>query len=119
MTSRAWDRAQRRSSTVGALAVLAVLAAVVTTVAMVGVPDVWWPHIGSAFAASPPHPAPSTASADPCALIAGPARDFCAAPPAASPAQPHGMGADAWRLLVPAVGVVLVCAVRCSGRRRS
>lgn len=118
MTSHAWDRAQRRSSTLGALAVLAVLAAVVTTVAMVGVPDVWWPHIGSAFAASPPHPAPSTAPDGPCALIAGLAQRFCVPAPAASP-QPHGMGADVWRLLVPAVGVVLVCAVRCSGRRRS
>ncbi|MFD7015246.1 hypothetical protein [Streptomyces sp. NPDC059928] len=119
MTSSAWDRSRRRAQAVGTLAVLTVLAAVLTVFATVGVPDAWWPQIGSAFAAGP-HPVPSTAApADPCALITGPAQDSCTHAPAPSGPQQGGTGAaDAWRLAVPAVGLVLVYAVRSSGRRR-
>ncbi|MGW1870376.1 hypothetical protein ACWCPS_33125 [Streptomyces mauvecolor] len=121
MTSSAWDRSRRRAQTVGTLAVLTVLAAVLTMFATVGVPDAWWPQIGSAFAAGP-HPTPSTPStapADPCALITGPAKDSCTHAPTPSGAHQDGAGvADAWRLAVPAAGLILVYAVHGRGRRR-
>ncbi|WP_438296297.1 hypothetical protein [Streptomyces sp. HUAS TT7] len=117
MTTSEWDRSRRRAQTVGTLAVLTALAAVLTMFATVGVPDAWWPQIGSAFADSP-HPTPSPAPADPCALITGPAKDSCTHAPAPSGARQDGTGAaDVWRLAVPAVGLVLVYAVRSSGRR--
>ncbi|AYG77970.1 hypothetical protein DWB77_00077 [Streptomyces hundungensis] len=118
MTSSDWDRSRRRAQTIGTLAVLAVLTAVITLGATVGVPEAWWPQIGSAFAAGP-KPTPPAASAGPCALITGPAKDSCTATPASSGAQPDGAGAaDAWRLAVPAAGLILVHTVRSSGRRR-
>ncbi|MFJ8313787.1 MULTISPECIES: hypothetical protein [unclassified Streptomyces] len=118
MTSSDWDRSRRRAQAIGALAVLAVLTGVIAVGATVGVPEAWWPQIGSAFAASP-NPTPPAASAAPCALITGPAKDSCTSAPAPSGAQQGGAGAaDAWRLAVPVVGLVLVYAVRSSGRRR-
>ncbi|WP_331721517.1 hypothetical protein [Streptomyces sp. NBC_00212] len=120
MTTSEWERSRRRAQTVGALAVLTVLAAVLTVFATVGVPDAWWPQTGSAFAAGP-HPTASPAPADPCALITGLAKSSCTHAPVPSGAQQDGAGgagADAWRLAVPAVGLVLVYAVRSSGRRR-
>ncbi|MFE9558447.1 hypothetical protein ACFYMW_36455 [Streptomyces sp. NPDC006692] len=120
MTSSAWDRSRRRAATVGTLAVLTVLAVVLTVFATMGMPDAWWPQIGSAFAASPPsaRPIPSTAPADPCALIAGPAKASCTSAPVPAGVQQGGTdAADAWRLAVPAAGLVLVYAVRSSGRR--
>ncbi|MEU5436441.1 hypothetical protein AB0G73_24105 [Streptomyces sp. NPDC020719] len=116
MTSSAWDRSRRRAQAAGTLAVLAVLAAVVTLFATVGVPDAWWPQIGSAFAAAPQ----PTSLTDPCAPVTGPAHDSCTTPsPAPSSALSDGPGgADAFRLAVPAAGLILVYAVRSSGRRR-
>ncbi|MCT9093514.1 hypothetical protein N4G70_32295 [Streptomyces sp. ASQP_92] len=120
MTGSDWKRSRRRAQAIGTFAVLAVLTAVIALGATVGVPEAWWPQIGSAFAAGP-NPTPPAASAGPCALITGPAKDSCTHTPAptSSGAQPDGTGAaDAWRLAVPAAGLILVHTVRSSGRRR-
>ncbi|GHB71458.1 hypothetical protein GCM10010331_69200 [Streptomyces xanthochromogenes] len=119
MTGNEWDRSRSRAHIVGTLAVVAVLAAVITVFAIAGVPDAWWPQICSVSAASPQ----PTSSNDPCVLITGLAHDSCAPTPApfasGSSARPSGAGtADAFRLAVPAAGLLLVYAVRRSGRRR-
>ncbi|MFE4861472.1 hypothetical protein [Streptomyces sp. NPDC056670] len=119
MTGNEWDRSRSRAHIVGTLAVVAVLAAVVTVFAIAGVPDAWWPQTGPVSAASPQ----PTSANDPCVLITGLARDSCAPSPtlstSSSGAQPSGAGAaNAFRLAVPAAGLLLVYAVRRSGRRR-
>lgn len=87
--------------------------------AFTGVPDAWWPETGHAFAASHPsrlQPAPSRAEGnDACALIVGPARNYClnggtrAAQPVSS--GHAGITPEGVLLLVP-VAVGLTWAMR-------
>ncbi|MFD9791340.1 hypothetical protein ACFWXK_10355 [Streptomyces sp. NPDC059070] len=119
MISAEWDRSRRRQSAT-ALAVLTVAAALISVFAAVGVPEAWWPQIGSVFVAGaqPAVPAPS---ADACAPPAGPTR--CApspAAPAAQPGTPHGPGtAGIVRFAVPVAVLVLVSGALSLSRRRS
>lgn len=114
MISREWDRSRRRVQNTCVLLVLAAVAAIVAVLATAGIPDVWWPRIGSAFA-TPDH---SGASA-PCGPRSQATADSCTRSPTSTVAQPSGLGAaDVFRFAVPAAGVLLAYAVLSSGRRR-
>ncbi|NGO79518.1 hypothetical protein G6045_28265 [Streptomyces sp. YC504] len=110
MSTRIGDRT--RSRAIG-LAVAAVAAAALTVAGMVGlgVPDGWWPTAGQAFASSTPQA--SGNADDPCALIVGPARDYCTrgALQSAAPA-PEFTAVDAWMLLPPAAGIAALSVYR-------
>jgi hypothetical protein len=79
------------------------------------VPEAWWPHTGQAFATD----ASAEGRTDPCALIIGPARDYCerendtAAGQAAalSATHPDGSGAG-WGLAAAGSGLATLVVWR-------
>ncbi|MDN3028629.1 hypothetical protein [Streptomyces sp. S.PB5] len=102
-------RPRRLAAAVSMLTVIAAAAAVITLVVGASLPESWWPRTGAAFAAdtassaSPRH--------DPCVLIAGPAKEYCArgASTSASRSAPASAERDlagaAWRLLPAGAGL--------------
>ncbi|MFQ6144638.1 hypothetical protein ACLMNJ_16415 [Streptomyces seoulensis] len=115
MTTLSWDRSRRVAAAVSVLTVIAVVVAAVVLALGVGVPQGWWPHTGQAFAADASH-------RDPCALIVGPAKAYCARGAAAHASAGHqNVASGAWRL-VPAgagVGALVVWRLRgAAGQRR-
>ncbi|MDH2392190.1 hypothetical protein QCN29_26090 [Streptomyces sp. HNM0663] len=111
----------------GALGWFTVCAAAIGTMllACTGVPDAWWPETGHALAASHPsrtQQAPSRAEgSDACALIVGPARDYCltSGTRVASPVTGDHAGITPGRalLLVPvAVGITAAVRLRRTAR---
>ncbi|MBW8707380.1 hypothetical protein MBT84_47875 [Streptomyces sp. MBT84] len=117
MTTSSWDRSRRVSAATCVLTVITVVAATVVLVLGVGVPGAWWPHTGRAFAADA-----RPAAGDPCGLIAGPGKAYCARDNASSASTgQQNLAGGAWPL-VPAgagVGALVVWRLRsASGRRR-
>ncbi|MFB7453253.1 hypothetical protein [Streptomyces sp. NPDC056194] len=111
----------------GAVAWFTVWVAAIGTVVLVltGVPDVWWPETGQAFAASyptPTQPAPSPVEdSEVCAPILGPAHDYCLrGVTQAAQRGPGGHGGgtpERALLLVPvALGLTLILRLRRSPR---
>lgn len=113
MSSREWDRSKRRSATVSVLTVLALTAAIIMVLATGGVPETWWPRTGEAFAAST---RAKPAGDDPCALIVGPAKDYChrgASPASYPPPRHHEFDrGDVWTLVPPGAGLIALLIVR-------
>nr|WTC14303.1 hypothetical protein OHA15_41490 [Streptomyces anthocyanicus] len=101
MTSATWDRSRRLAAAASVLTVIAVVVGVLVLAVGVSVPETWWPHTGHAFAADT-HPTEQ----DPCALIVGPAKDYCerGATTTSSAGQPDVAGA-AWRMVPAGAGV--------------
>lgn len=117
MTSSTWDRSRRHAAAVSVLTLIAVVAGVLVLAVGVGVPQAWWPHTGQAFAADA-----RPVDQDPCALIVGPAKEYCerGTTSTASAEQPDGAGA-AWRLVPAGAGVAALVVWRlrsAAGKRR-
>ncbi|MFI9772114.1 hypothetical protein ACIHJG_35420 [Streptomyces sp. NPDC052415] len=115
MTTVSWGRTKRLAAA-SVLTLIAIVATVVFALG-VGVPQAWWPHTGQAFAAET-----RAAGQDRCALIAGPARDYCerGAMATASAEQPGGASA-AWGLVPAGAGVAALMVWRlrnAAGQRR-
>ncbi|MFJ8787008.1 hypothetical protein [Streptomyces sp. NPDC102476] len=116
MTST-WDRSRRRAAAASVLTLITVVVGVLVLAVGVSVPQAWWPHTGQAFA-SDNHPTDQ----DPCAVIVGPAKDYCerGTTTAVSAEQPGGAGA-AWRLVPAGAGMAALVMWRLRspvGRRR-
>lgn len=120
MTTSSWDRSRRVSAAASILSVIAVVAAAVVLILGVGrgAPGAWWPHTGRAFAADA-----RPSAGDPCGLIAGPGKAYCARDNASSaPTGRQNQVGDAWRLIPvgAGVGALVVWRLRsASGRRRA
>jgi hypothetical protein len=101
MTSSAQDRCRRYAAAANALTVIAVAAGALAVAIGGRVPQAWWPHTGQAFAAET-----RAAGQDRCALIAGPARDYCGRGATTTASAKHAGGADpAWRVVPASAGV--------------
>lgn len=116
MTSSAWDRSRRLAAAASVLTMIAVVVGVLVLAIGLSVPEEWWPHTGQAFAADA-HP-----DQDPCALIVGPAKDYCerGATTTASTEQP-GVAGAVWRLVPAGAGVAALVMWRLrssAGQRR-
>ncbi|MFI7103294.1 hypothetical protein ACIBK8_28560 [Streptomyces sp. NPDC050161] len=77
------------------MALVLLVAALVAVVWTTGLPSVWWPQIGNAFAtSSSQHPGGHEGTAahrsDPCDLVAGPAADYCHTKDGEHTPAPHG-----------------------------
>ncbi|WP_327591486.1 hypothetical protein [Streptomyces chartreusis] len=117
MTSSAGHRSRRLAAAASALALIAVVASVLVLAVGAGVPEAWWPRTGHAFAANEPH-----ADREACALIVGPAKEYCerGTESTASSEEPGGAGAE-WRLVLAGAGVAALVVWRwrsSAGRRR-
>nr|WP_107905371.1 hypothetical protein [Streptomyces chartreusis] len=117
MTSSAGDPSGRLAAAASALALIAVVAGVLVLAVGSGVPEPWWPRTGHAFAADAPH-----ADREACALIVGPAKEYCERgnTTSAPTEKPDGAGA-AWRLGTAGAGVAALVVWRwrsSAGRRR-
>ncbi|MFJ9752334.1 hypothetical protein [Streptomyces chartreusis] len=117
MTSSAGDRSRRLAAAASAFALIGVVASVLVLAVGAGVPEPWWPRTGQAFAADAPH-----ADREACALIVGPAKEYCERDntTASSAQKPDGAGA-AWRLVPAGAGVAALVVWRwrsSAGRRR-
>ncbi|MEU0031765.1 hypothetical protein [Streptomyces sp. NPDC006335] len=115
MTSSTGDCSRRLAAAASVLTVMAVVVGVLVLAVGVSVPEAWWPRTGQAFAADA-HPTDQ----DPCALIVGPAKDYCVRSTTTASAEPDVAGA-AWRVVPAAAGVaaLLMWRLRCpAGRRR-
>ncbi|MGW1616390.1 hypothetical protein ACWCQZ_44480 [Streptomyces sp. NPDC002285] len=117
MTSSTRDRSRRLAAAASAFTLIAVVVGVLVLALRAGVPQTWWPHTGQAFAADARH-----ADRDPCALIVGPAKEYCErdTKTPASTEKPNGAGA-AWRLLPAGAGMAALVVWRwrsSAGRRR-
>jgi hypothetical protein len=117
MTSSSWDRTRRHGAAVTVLTLIAVVVGVLVLAVGAGVPQAWWPHTGQAFAADA-HPT----GQDPCALIVGPAKDYCerGTTTAASAEQP-GVAGAVCRLVPAGAGVAALMVWRLrspAGQRR-
>jgi hypothetical protein len=117
MTSSTWDRSRRVAAAAGVLAVIAVVVGVLVLAVGVRVPAAWWPRTGQAFATDA-----RPADEDPCALIAGPAKNHCqrGATATASAEQP-GVAGAAWRLVPAGAGAAALVMWRrrsAAGQRR-
>ncbi|MFC8428045.1 hypothetical protein [Streptomyces sp. NPDC057253] len=101
MTASTWERSRRHTAAASVLTLVAVVVGVLVLTVRVGVPQAWWPRTGQAFA-SDTHPSDQ----DPCALIVGPAKDYCERGTAtAAPAEQPGVAGAAWRLVPAGAGV--------------
>ncbi|MFI6340717.1 hypothetical protein [Streptomyces sp. NPDC050535] len=117
MTSSSWDRSRRLAAAASVLTVIAVALGVLVLAVGVGVPEAWWPHAGQAFAADA-HPT----DRNPCALVVGPAKDYCerGTTNSVSAEQPDTAGA-AWRLMPAGAGLAGLVVWRrrsAAGQRR-
>jgi len=108
MTSSSWDHSRRLAAAASVFTVIAVVLGVLVMTVGAGVPEAWWPHTGQAFAADT-----RPADQDPCALIVGPAKDYCArgTTTTASAGHPSIAGA-AWRLVLAGAGVAALVVWR-------
>ena len=117
MTSSTWVRSRRLAAALSVLTLIAVVVGVLVLAVGVGVPQAWWPHTGQAFAANA-HPTDQ----DPCALIVGPAKEYCerGTTTTASAEQP-GVAGAVWRLVPAGAGVAALVMWRlrsAAGQRR-
>ncbi|MEU5044550.1 hypothetical protein [Streptomyces griseorubiginosus] len=110
-------RITRAASTLIAIALPATLLALVVAA---GVPEMWWPQTGQAFAADQPHAEP--ARQNPCDLIVGPAKDHCerdhspaTTSSAAASEAPHGWARAAWTVVPSLAGLAAVAVWRRPG----
>ncbi|MGW7385311.1 hypothetical protein [Streptomyces sp. NPDC054794] len=116
MTTLSWDRYRHVAAVASVLTVIAVVAGAVLLALGVGVPEAWWPRTGQAFAADT-----RTAHHDPCALIVGPAKAYCARGATTAAAGPQDMSGTAWRLGTAGTGVAALVVWRlrsAAGQRR-
>ncbi|MER7568895.1 hypothetical protein ABTZ93_39095 [Streptomyces sp. NPDC097941] len=101
MTSSTWDRSRRHTAAASVLTLIAVVVGVLVLAVGVNVPQAWWPHTGQAFASDT-----RPTDQDPCALIVGPAKDYCErGTTTAAPAEQPGVAGAAWRLVPAGAGV--------------
>ncbi|MET9735858.1 hypothetical protein ABZZ79_36120 [Streptomyces sp. NPDC006458] len=100
-----------------AFALTCFAAGMLVLVLTTGLAHAWWPATGAAFT-----PTDRPARSDACGLVVGEAGKACQRH-AAAPAAPGGdslSGDTAWPLVLPAVGLIVLAAVRCRvpARRR-
>jgi hypothetical protein len=108
MTSSSWDDSRHCAAAASVLTVTAVVVGVLILAVGVGVPEAWWPHTGQAFAADD-----RPADQDPCALIVGPAKDYCERDTTtAASAEQAGVAAAAWRLVPAGAGLAALVVWR-------
>ncbi|GGX56171.1 hypothetical protein [Streptomyces chartreusis] len=117
MSSSLCRRSLRVAAIAWVFAVAAVAVGVLALALKVGVPQAWWPQTGQAFAAGT-----RSQDQDPCALIVGPAKEYCERDTRAttSAQKPDGAGAT-WRLVPAGAGVAALVVWRwrsSAGRRR-
>lgn len=117
MTFSRLDHPRRLGVAAIVLALAGVVVGVLVLAVGVGVPAAWWPRAGQAFAAGEPH-----ADREACALIVGPAKEYCERgnTTSASTEKPDGAG-SAWRLVPAGAGVAALVVWRwpsSAGRRR-
>src|SRR5687768_3943564 len=117
MPSSSWDRSRRLAAAASVLIVIALAVGVLVLAVGVGVPQALWPHTRQAFAADA-----RPADQDPCALIVGPAKDYCerGTTTTASAEQP-GIAGAAWRLVPAGAGLAALVVWRlrsAAGQRR-
>jgi hypothetical protein len=117
MTSHSRDRSRRLAAAASVLTVIALALGVLVLAVGVGVPEAWWPHTGQAFAADA-----RPADQDPCALIVGPAKDYCErGTTTAASAEQAGVAGAAWRLVPAGAGLAALVVWRrrsAAGQRR-
>ncbi|MEU8868699.1 hypothetical protein [Streptomyces umbrinus] len=101
MTSASWDRSRRLAAALSVFTVIAVVLGMLVLAVGAGVPEAWWPHTGQASAADT-----RPADQDPCALIVGPAKDYCErGTTTAASAEHPGIAGAAWQLVPAGAGV--------------
>ncbi|MEH0424699.1 hypothetical protein [Streptomyces sp. B21-083] len=104
MTSSSWERSRRLAAAASVLTVIAVVLGVLVLAAGTDVPDGWWPRTGPAFT-----PGARPAAQDPCALIVGPAEDYCERGPTttafSASAEDPGMAGTGWQLVSAGAGL--------------
>jgi len=119
MPSSSWNRSRRLAAAASVLIVIALAIGVLVLAVGVGVPQAWWPHTGQAFAADA-----RPADQDPCALIVGPAKDYCergTTTTASASAEQPGIAGAAWRLVPAGAGLAALVVWRlrsAAGQRR-
>ncbi|MFE9769764.1 hypothetical protein ACFYPC_35470 [Streptomyces sp. NPDC005808] len=119
MTSSSWDRSRRLAAAASVLTVIAVVLGVLVLTVGANVPEGWWPHAGQTFAAEA-----RPTDRDPCALIVGPAKDYCergTTTTASAPAEHPGIAGAAWRLVPACAGLAALVVWRrrsVAGQRR-
>ena len=129
MTSRLWARRRTAAACTATGAVIALLiAAIIFVIAAPGVPSVWWPQTGEAFASSPSGPSDAVATPaqgaahgqapaaklprkpDVCDAVVGPAHGYCLGAPAPQASTGGQITlADVWPLGVLALGIAALC----------
>ncbi|WP_405562780.1 hypothetical protein OG418_00485 [Streptomyces phaeochromogenes] len=108
MTSSSWDRSRRLAAAASVFTVIAVVLGVLVMTVGAGVPEAWWPHTGQAFAVDT-----RPADQDPCALIVGPAKDYCERGTTTTASAGHpGIAGAAWRLVPAGAGVAALVVWR-------
>jgi len=111
MTPFSWDRSRRLAAAAAVLTVIAScvgLLVLLVLAAKSGVPKVWWPHTGQAFATDT-----SAANQDPCDLIAGPGKAYCERNQHGSqPAAHPDLAGAAFRLAPAGAGVAALVVWR-------
>jgi hypothetical protein len=100
MPSSTWDHSRRRSATAIVLTLITVVVGELVLAVGVSVPQAWWPHTGQAFAADA-HPTDQ----DPCALIVGPAKDYCEHDATTTASTEPDVAGAAWRLVPAGAGM--------------
>ncbi|MEU0950246.1 hypothetical protein ABZ379_47585 [Streptomyces canus] len=116
MTSSTGDCSRRLAAAASVLTVIAVVVGVLGLAVGVSVPEAWWPHTGQAFAADA-----HRTGQDPCALIVGPAKDYCERSTTTTASTEPDVAGAAWRLVPAGAGVtaLLMWRLRCpAGQRR-
>ncbi|MFJ4748916.1 hypothetical protein [Streptomyces albogriseolus] len=102
-----------RAAATRVLTIVVVMVGVLALAVGAGVPETWWPHTGQAFALD----AFAAGGEDPCALIVGPARDYCERDTTTTHAdgtnvgRPDAAGAG-WRLAAAGSGLAALLVWR-------
>ncbi|MYT68344.1 MULTISPECIES: hypothetical protein [unclassified Streptomyces] len=114
MTIRMWERRRRAAGFALVASVVALLITAISFVgALPGLPAMWWPKTGSAFAAAQETSAHSSVhGSDACDAVVGPAHGYCLGAPAPDAVPGDLLSfAHAWPFGVLAVGIVTLVLV--------
>jgi hypothetical protein len=109
------SRSRRIATVASTLIVIALPAVLLALVVGAGVPQAWWPRTGQAFAADA---SSGSARHEPCDLIVGPAKEYCARGASSTTSSssageiPRDGARAAWMLIPPAAGLAAVVVWR-------